>query len=367
MAGTGGYAPKQTTDPNAPKTGGGDFPAIPNDPGPIPGLVREMARWEELQRKLAEGDRLTAKEYEEIVFLDRRLEALRKDDPSTFDKVSSALTTLERSRGGNGIPGGIMDGSSAFANSFSSSERITRTAQSDTKQLTTRYVDLPTPDEFLDDFENSYNIHITGLVQTGAISPAVAQFARENAGNVFGEYLREQTARLLKGEPLWRVVGQNADNQLIGRRTGEFAETETEQAENIQRNISESQSTTASGGAVTRAQEEAAARLQQQPTAATQVTETAAQSPAGQAVESSTSTGTSTEDTLSKEKSRFTQDEALVSRNRLGYVSNLAPLDFLKNSASAQRLNLLYGGQKGLAVREQQTAAGQTRVQARRV
>lgn len=362
-------------------TGGGDFPAI-SEQDELPGLVRQMARWEELQRKLQNGDRLTAQEYEEVVYLDNNLNQLMKERPDLYNKVSSSLTTLEKARGGTpGAPGSLSDGnaSSSFNSTFSERSTVDRRQQQDVQQLTSRYVDLPTADEFLDDFENAYNIHLTGLVQTGAINPAVAQFARENMSQVFGEYLREQTARLLKGEPLWRVVGQNANNQLVGRRTGEFSDTDTQTAAETRENFNRTEATRSAGGATPTSPAQTgqtatggatggAAPASQAP-AAQSAADAAAQSTLGNVVEnaSGTTSGSTYEDFYQREKTRFQQDEAIVSRNRLGYVANLAPLDFFKDQATAQRLNLLYGGYKGAQVRQNQTAAGGPRVQARRI
>lgn len=331
-------------------------PATPADVNPY--WTRNLARWEELYAKLNEGGRLTASEYEELYRLDKDLESLRKDRPEIYNKAADSLNRFDAARGGDGSaePGGLLgDTTSSMSRTFDSryAQRtdVNRVAQTDIQQTAVQYVDLPTADEFLDDFENAYNIHITGMVQSGAINPAAAQFARENMGQIFGEYLREQTGRLLKGEPLWRVVGANADNQLVGRRTGDQSQTDEITASETTEKLNRAEQTSSSETTST----------------------TPSQTGPGAAVdsasgtESGTTSGTEFEDFFQRQRTKFAQDEAIVSRNKLGYVANLSPLDFFKDKLTSQRLNLLYGGYKGARTREQQTAAGQQTVQARRI
>lgn len=197
-----------------------------------------------------------------------------------------------------------------------------------TQRTTTNYVDLPTPEEFLDDFNNAFAMHIQGLAKTGAVRPEVAAFAaNELKTQLFGDYLRAQTAQLLNGNPLYRVVGLNPDAKLLGTRPGDQSQTTAQQ-----------QSTTQSSQSQTSA-----------PAAAS----------SGQGAAAYTSTLDETTNAARNDVQNDVNNEAVVQRNKLGVVANLSPLDFLKDQATAQRLNFLYGGQKGAAVREARTAAGQ--------
>lgn len=218
--------------------------------------------------------------------------------------------------------------SGALNTSTNRTTNIVSDTVSRTDRTTTRYVDVPTPDEFLDDFDNAFSIHVEGLVQTGQLRPEVAQFAQQNRSLFFGEYLREQVGRLLKGEPLYKVTGTSADERLIGSRRGEVT------------------------------QDKGTSRQTERATSAASQTAVPSETPLGKAIESA-STETENRTEQSTYDTTLDETEALIQRNKLAVVANLSPLDFLKGSAEAKRLNLLYGGQKGAAQRAAQTAAGQ--------
>jgi hypothetical protein len=277
-----------------------------------------MRKWVALKQKLASGGFLTPVETEQYASLTDKVYYLEKAQPDRFKKLLDQTQQQLTDTNGDGQP----DLNSIFNNTISSTSRTTK---QQTQATAVEYVDLPTPEEFLSDFQNAYNIHITGLVQTGAIRPEVAEFARSMLGDVFGEYLRKQTERLLQGEPLWKVVGVNPDEKLLGARPGEQTSQRT--------TGTESQSTTTSGTA----------------------TGTPSTTAVGQAIESG---GSESLTTNFDAESSFNETQAIVQRNKLAAVPTLAPLDFLKDSASAQRLNLLYAGYKGTAQRSAQTAAG---------
>lgn len=313
-------------------------------PPPGPGLdtyyLNVIKNLEKLEAKLRAGEMLTAEETESLNTYSKEFEALRTDNPGLFNRLVSFVNETRKSAGTTG-PGGATDIGGYLSSSFSERTNRNITSNTQTKQTTREYVDLPTPEEFLDDFTNAYNIHITGLVQSGAIRPEVAAFAREMQNEIFGEYLREQTKRMLSGEPLWKVVGLNADEKVLGARQGDsYARDSTS---NLVSKDQTSRSETTTGGA------------------------SGATTGAGQAVEGASESGTSEYTENRRDTDVVDESEYLVSRNRLTYVANLAPLDFMKGGASAQRLNFLYAAQKGTAQRAAQTATGGDYAGARRI
>ena len=293
---------------------------------------------ERLQSKLDSGAYLSATETEQLNSAAQDFESLRTSDPDTFDRLIVYVNQVRKDASADGT-GGKTSLAGVLGSTFS--ENINRNVKStqETNRLTRTYVDLPTPEEFLDNFTNAYNIHITNLAQSGAIRPEVAAFAREMQQQVFGEYLTEQTARMMRGEPLWKVVGANAEEKLLGARAGQSA---AEASRGTQ------QSTTVSS------------RTDKTTGVAPSVT------PAGQALDQSTS-GTTTEQQTQASEDTLNATEAIMSRNNLAYVANLAPLDFFKDKATAQRLNFLFAGQKGTAVAQRENALGGTYAGARRV
>jgi hypothetical protein len=333
----------------------------PNDPKQVDetnkvelgNWYNKIKRYDVLLQKQQAGDYLTAAESNEWLRLTGEIDDFMKNQPGRWDMIVQRLNQERKANGG--YEGTDIDG---LLGALSDAQNRNTATTTNIKQTAVTYVDLPTPEEFLDDFTNSYNIHITGLVQTGAIRPEVAEFARSMMGEVFGEYLRERTAGLLKGEPLWKVVGLNADNKLLGSRTGDQTQTDSD-------STSVNTSTPTSGApAAPPPSEEDQKRIK----------EAYASDPEGakkffgeQGGAAAALGGSETTTDTSKESTKFDQTEAIVSRNKLGYVANLAPLDFLKGGANAQRLNLLYGGYKGAAARGAQTATGGESASARRI
>ncbi len=294
---------------------------------------------ETLQAKSASGAYLSAGETEQLNVASQAFENLRQQDPQRFDRLVGFVNSVRKSTGNKG-PNGQPDLSQLLNSTFTENVRRNTTSSQETNRVSRTYVDLPTPQEFLDNFTNAFNIHITSLVQSGAIRPEVAAFSRDLQQQIFGEYLAEQTRRMMAGEPLWKVVGQNAEEKLIGTREG---------ASEIQQSQGTSQSTTTSKRSETAS------------------SATPSTTPEGQAVESSTTSGTTNTNDTSKSQDILHATEAIMSRNNLTYVASLSPLDFFKDKATAQRLNFLYAGQKGSAQAQRENALGGEYAGARRV
>lgn len=254
-----------------------------------------------------------------------RITALSQADPDRFNRLLNQIYT--NNGGDPNNPNAKFDPNSILNGLTNSNTHtnITRNIQNNTTR--TEFIDLPTPQKFLDDWTNAYNIHITGLVQSGAMRPEVADFARNFEQNLFGEYLKKQTDMLLQGQPIFKTVGMNpANNKDLGTRPGG---TQTQQS-TTNESSQQGTSTTPAGPSTTGA---------------------------GQAVDTSQNSTYNLNETT---KDNVTND--VVQRDQLDYVHSLAPLDFLKDAATTQRFNLLYASQKGLAGiggREAQTRAGE--------
>jgi hypothetical protein len=232
--------------------------------------------------------------------------------------------------------------------------------QTQARTTAVNYVDLPTPAEVLDNWDNAFQMHLNGLVQSGAISPAVAEFAKGQTGVFYGDYLREQIGRALKGEPMYKVAGLDANNQLIGARQGAY---QTGQTTTEQQTAEQLQQSSSGGGSISGI---ALDSLLRQTTPGSSVGTSARVNAALGGGGSSLSIGSTGTESMTG-TSLQSQQEAIVSRNKLMAIANLSPLDFLGKGVDATRLNMLYGGQKGTAAREGQTALGEApAIQARR-
>ena len=225
------------------------------------------------------------------------------------------------------------------------------------KTTEVNYQELPTAEEYLNDWNTSFSAHINGLVQSGAVSSEAADFARNNSGMFYGDYVRAQISDMLKGNPLFKVSGLNPDNKLIGERQGAYSKGEFQQNQQEQYNL-EQESSGQNGIGVTALQNVLRSAPGQNTGTAAAARSAAASGGAGSSL-TLNEQGTTNQTT---QELNSTQ-EAIVQRNKLGVVANLAPLDFLNQNVSAQRINMLYEGQKGQATRAGQTATGQAQVQ----
>ncbi len=239
-------------------------------------------------------------------------------------------------------------------------------AQQHEQQTAVNYVDLPTPAEFLDNFDNDFKMHIAGLQSSGAISAEAAKFAEDNSGTFFADYMRQQVKDLLAGKPLFRVSGLNPDNKLIGTRQGAYSKGSFNNQQQSSYNLNQQ---VAGGGTSGKVGLDVLFGLQNAPggplpggAAGALDANTAANQAGGSSLSINEQAGLSS----LTGQTQSTQ-EALVQRNKLGVVSNLAPLDFLKGTATPQRINFLYEGSKGTAARAAQTATGEEAPMARRI
>jgi hypothetical protein len=328
-----------------------------------------LATWEDTFKEWTRiqdlGSKASAAETAWFADATQSISSFADSDPDRFTgMVKSVFPDMDATK----LLGAIKNvpGADSIGNILSSvSSRAEKTVGTTERTGTTvSYVDLPTPEEFLDDFSDAYNIHIAGMVQTGGIRPEVAAFARSQPQMqaVFANYLRERVGRLLKGEPLWKVVGTEANNQLIGARTGEQSDVREIGSEATAGTTTQSSSVTASAKP-TEAAPAGTVAPSIKPIASTIQFDKTAPAPVPSTSESLQYSENKETDLARKTR----EQEALVSRNKLWRVANLAPLDFLKDAATAQSLNMVYEGEKGTARRAAETATGGESLATRRI
>lgn len=92
-------------------------------------------------------------------------------------------------------------------------------------ETVTRYLNVQTPEAFLNDWEVAFNAHINGLLATGELSNQDAKLARGQMGTFFQEYIGEIGRRALAGEDPFRAVGLGGDQTVVGSRPGVQSES----------------------------------------------------------------------------------------------------------------------------------------------
>lgn len=136
-------------------------------------------------------------------------------DAAVATAFNSILNTLQRS-------------TTTSTETTRTDQTITRTGSQGQERTTarrvTRFVDLPTPEEFLNDFQTGLATHITALRQSGGLSKETGDWMLANPDYFYDLYLGDLGQRAAKGENIFRVVGQTGEPVRIGQRIGEASE-----------------------------------------------------------------------------------------------------------------------------------------------
>lgn len=90
----------------------------------------------------------------------------------------------------------------------------------------TRYYDIPTPEEFVDDFQNAIIGYADALHRAGDIDRATRDFMVTSPGYLWAGFVAEQNRRIEAGEPLYEVVGVTGPQIRLGSRPGEALQQE---------------------------------------------------------------------------------------------------------------------------------------------
>ena len=110
-------------------------------------------------------------------------------------------------------------------------------------------MDIPTPEQFLDEFANGFATYI-GQLGLGAVE---SQWVMENMGLFLNEYLGELGAMAQRGEAVFKPsVFNNENEKFLGSRTGDVSSTRTQGQMNNQGVILEDSQSQQSGTTQTR-------------------------------------------------------------------------------------------------------------------
>lgn len=276
----------------------------------------------------------TMEEIEEATIALMQVEALERAaqafgmPPTMLDPLQEQLglaraTLLERATDVFGERGG------AAAQAIS--EYVTTTIER--QELVSRdevmrrreYLDIPTPEEFLDEFNVALATHTEQLVETGELDRDTAQWIRDNPDILFDRYIAAMGERAATGEQIFKPVGVEGEPELLGERPGR---REVRDVETVR-------------GALT----ETARQAQQ-----------VAQVTAGGVTVPRTTQRTTQEVTRLTERERlgatFAETEEIYARPRLGYAYALSPTEWLKEYAAGTEIT--YGAEREKGRREEE-------------
>lgn len=236
-------------------------------------------------------------------------------DPLQEQLELAQTTLLERATDRFGPEGGAV--------STAISEYITSTI--DRQEVTAReevltrreYLDIPTPEEFLDQFSVALATHTQGLVEAGELDRDTAQWIMDNPDLLFDEYIGEMGQRAAAGEQIFKPVGLEGEPELAGVRPGR----------------QETRDVATTRGAIT----ETLTQAQQ-----------AAQATRGGITTPAATQRTTQERVQLTERERlgatFAETEEVYTRPKLDYVYAVSPLDWLAEFKPATEIT--YGAER---------------------
>ncbi len=166
-----------------------------------------------------------------------------------------------------------------------------------------RYVDVPTPREFLNDFEVGTNAYLAGLRESGAISQFDMDLARNQMGSLLDDYLGELGLRAARGEDIFEVVGVSNEIQRLGNRPGQQSTTQTSETEKT--TGSQTTSGSSSGTSTTNGE-------------------------TSSATDSSTETSRTDNENVRNDTTTRNQTEELFRIDEIANVRKLSPMNFLE-------------------------------------
>jgi hypothetical protein len=191
------------------------------------------------------------------------------------------------------------------------------------RQISRTYIDVPTAEEFLNNFENAYAGFLQGMRETGLSQTDITAALDPGSGimdTFMDEYMGELAQRAARGEDIFEVVGLEGEPVLIGERPGEVTTTEitrmtTTEAERVLRESGQ-EVTQESVSQLITADEEEQRRRQEAMTTTTTTDQTVRE--------------TEEETTRFAGERRFEETEQLFERPRVVPVFKFSPTEFLQ-------------------------------------
>lgn len=238
--------------------------------------------------------------------------------------------------------------------SRTSTTNINRTGQTNitgTETITgseRRYIDVPTPEEFLDDFRTGLVTHIKQVRADGGLSGLgvnASTWIMENMNILFDAYTAELGTRAARGEQIFEVVGATGTPQFEGQREGRVS------------NINRKGTTVEKGTTTTQQAGTTVTKGQTKDQVAPGSTggtgqplpqdQTIVNSQDTQNVNDTTRTST-TDVTNRNQQTQTNVKEDIFSRPNLTTVKKLSPLDFLGKNFGEGSLKILFEGRRGM-------------------
>ena len=90
-----------------------------------------------------------------------------------------------------------------------------------------KYIDIPTPEEFMDDFQNGFATHVKAMRKSGGLSLNQARWLLDNPDMFFDEYIGELGTRAARGEQIFEPTRFDPSTNYMGTRAGDYSDSNT--------------------------------------------------------------------------------------------------------------------------------------------
>ncbi len=236
------------------------------------------------------------------------------------------------------IGGSTTTGTSTSTEATTTTSRSTRRSRttgrdvSVTEQLSRRFIDVPTKEKFLDDFQNAFSGFAQGAIAAGMSGGDLNDMMSQDfVQMMMSEYMGNLAERAARGEDIFELVGTEEDFRHIRTEPGTESTTRGRSTEET-RSTGEDTSESVSRGRTGSESEE---------TSASETTEEGTGGRGSRGRDTSTQTGTSTSTRTSRgtetglstsertRESRFRERTEVLSRPEISAVYKFSPTDFL--------------------------------------
>lgn len=215
------------------------------------------------------------------------------------------------------------------------------------------FLDIPTPEEFLDNFQNALATHVQNLIQGGGLSKNAAAWVMKNPSSFLNNYTAKLGQMAQSGQQIFKGTIGNGPTTLLGTRMGNGGTTVTNGTQNGQNTRVTSDTTPSASVGAPLAGSPAPVggqAMTNQMTPAGQVNSTPygnAVSTVGGGAAGAGDTRTTTTNTTTNNNQTTNMTEELYGRPNATALHTYAPLQFMKDTMSPDSINIMYEGEKG--------------------
>lgn len=347
-----GYDPEvyaRATDPNSYDTSYGTFKrpeGMSNND--VAQMYFDRARQQQLlSPQLSDADAYNAGASRETMAERRRLQEEGRVRFGT--NVGGGGGGYSGGGGGGGAGGSGGGGGSGGAGGGAGSGGGSTTTVTNTRGREAVYYDIPSDEEFLNDFNTAYGTYLSGLMSAGQLNSVEVNWLLGNSDVVYTAFIAEQGRRAERGEDIFGVLNPedaSAAPTKIGERQGDQRTTVTNSVQtSAERPAEQTPTQTIPSSVVSSVGWDGSGSNGA----------AAANWLAGQSTQAPVSSMPVDTVNTSKNINNVDIKEDVFTRPKIGVGYKYSPGEYLKGEQGASRLKMLYEGQRNSRYASQRT------------